>query len=90
MELKERLSQIVGQEYVSDSPEDLEPYSRDYSLVPPAMPDYVVKPKTREEIQQIIQLANEVKMPVVPVSSAMHFYGATIPKMGGSSLRAQP
>ena len=86
MELKESLCGIVGDENVSDSPEDLEPYSKDYSLTPSGMPDYVVKPKNTEEIQQVIKLANEHKTPVIPVSSAIHFYGATIPSQGGIIL----
>ncbi len=86
MELKERLGQIVGKDFVADSPEELEPYSKDYSLSPAGMPDYVTKPKSKEEIQQILILANEYKTPVIPVSSAVHFYGATIPSQGGIIL----
>ena len=50
MELKERLTQIVGKEHVSDSPDVLEAYSQDYSFSPPGMPEFVVRPKTKEEI----------------------------------------
>ena len=76
MELKEGLRQVVGRKFVADSPEESEPYSKDYSLSPMRMPDYVVKPKNKEEIQQVLRLANEYKTPVIPVSSAIHFYGA--------------
>ncbi len=86
MELKEKLYQIVGGEFVVDSPEELAPYGRDYSLSLAGMPDYVVKPKSKEEIQQILKLANEYRTPVIPVSSAVHFWGATIPKLGGIIL----
>ena len=50
------------------------------------MPNYVVKPKTAEEVQKVIQLANEHLLPVVPVSSPVHFHGATIPRQGGIVL----
>jgi FAD/FMN-containing dehydrogenase len=86
MELKERLCQIVGKEFVLDSPEELAPYAKDHSLSPPGMPDYVVKPENKEEIRQILRLANEYKTPVIPVSSSMHFWGATIPSQGGIVL----
>lgn len=86
MEVKGNLCEIVGDKNVSGRPEDLAPYSRDYSLTPPAMPDYVVKPKNAEEIRQIIKLANNYKTPVIPVSSTVHFYGATIPSQGGIIL----
>lgn len=86
MQLGQSLREIVGDGNVFDSPKGVEPYSKDYSLTPPGMPEYVVKPKNSKEIQQILRLANEYKTPVIPVSSAMHFYGATIPSQGGIIL----
>ena len=47
------------------------------------MPDYVVKPKDSKEIQAVVKLANEKNIPVIPVSSGVHFYGTTIPSKGG-------
>ena len=46
----------------------------------------LVKPKDAQEVQKIIRFANEHSMPVVPVSSDVHFNGATIPKQGGIVL----
>ena len=46
MAIKEELVGIVGSEYVSDDPETLEKYAKDYSFVQPRMPSYVVSPKT--------------------------------------------
>ena len=86
MAIKEELIEIVGAENVYTDAEKLKPYSKDYSLSAPTMPGYVVKPKNKEEIQQILRLANEYKIPVIPVSSAIHFYGATIPSLGGIVL----
>ena len=86
MSLKEQLAKIVGSENVSDAPEVLESYSRDYSLTPPGRFTCVVQPKTAEEVQKIIQLANETRSPITPTSSGVHFYGNAIPKMGGVVL----
>ncbi len=83
MNLKEELIEILGAEYFSDRPATLEQYSKDHSLVPPRMPNCVVKPKNVEEIKKIVKLANELKTPVVPSSSGAHFYGAAIPSQGG-------
>ena len=47
------------------------------------MPDLVVRPKTSEEVSGVVKWANENDVPVVPVSSAVHFYGCSIPKQGG-------
>ena len=43
----------------------------------------VVWPGTSEEVGKIVALCNEQNIPVVPVSSGIHFHGASIPKQGG-------
>jgi len=86
MDIKDQLLNIVGVENFSDEPEVLKGYSKDFSLVPLGMPDYVVKPKDSSEIQRVIQLANEHSIPLIPVSSCVHFHGTTIPKQGGIVL----
>jgi len=86
METRDKLLEIVGRENFSDEPKTLDAYSKDFSLAPSGVPNYVVKPKDAQEVQQVIQLANENLIPVVPVSSPVHFHGATIPKQGGIIL----
>ncbi|MFC1933543.1 FAD-binding oxidoreductase [Chloroflexota bacterium] len=86
MSLQEELSGIVGSKNFSGDPEVLRSYSEDFSFMPSGMPNYVVKPKEAEEVQKVINLANEHLIPVVPISSKVHFHGATIPKQGGIVL----
>jgi hypothetical protein len=86
MNTRDELLKMVGVENFFDNPEVLQRYSKDFSLVPPGMPNYVVKPKDAQEIQRIIQFANEHRIPIVPVSSGVHFQGSTIPKQGGIAL----
>jgi FAD/FMN-containing dehydrogenase len=86
MSVREELLELVGPAGFSDDPEVLRAYSADFSLAPPAAPDYVAKPKDTGEVHRIIRFANEHSLPVVPVSSSVHFYGATIPKQGGIVL----
>jgi hypothetical protein len=81
--VKTKLREIVGPENFSDDAEVLNAYATDFSLVPAGVPNYVVKPKTVQEVQKIVQLANKNLLPVVPTSSAVHFHGAAIPKQGG-------
>ena len=83
MTLKEELAGIVGADNVFDDAERLKPYSRDHSLSTPGMPGYVAKPKSSDEVQGIVRLANKSKLPVVPLSSGIHFNGDTIPVQGG-------
>jgi FAD/FMN-containing dehydrogenase len=86
MSVKESLKELVGSEDFTDDPEVLKVYSTDFSLAPPGVPNYVVKAKKTEDVHQVVQFANEQSIPVVPVSSAAHFYGITIPKQGGIIL----
>ncbi len=83
MSIKEKLVRIVGARNFFEDPAILETYSKDFSLAPAGVPNYVVKPKSAEEVHKIINLANEDLTPVVPVSSGVHFNGAAIPKQGG-------
>jgi FAD/FMN-containing dehydrogenase len=64
----------------------LETYSTDYSVVPSGMPNYVVKATTTGQVEEILKLANEYVIPVVPVSSQTHFNGSSIPRQGGIIL----
>jgi len=86
MTLKEDLVSIVGAEYVSDDPDTLEKYSKDYSFVQPRRPSCVARPKNTEEVQRVVKYANEHLVPVTPRSSGVSFYGAGIPSQGGIIL----
>lgn len=77
------LQDIVGSENVLDDQDTLELYSRDQSLNPPKKPSAVVKPKSTEEVQNLIEFANKTLTPLVPVSSGIHSWGATLPEQGG-------
>ena len=61
-----RLADVVGPQYVSDKPFVLRAYSRDFGTMPPSMPNLVVRPKTTEEVAEIVKIANEYKVPIVP------------------------
>jgi FAD/FMN-containing dehydrogenase len=86
MDTRDRLLEIVGAGNFSDDPTVLKKYASDFSLVPPGAPSYVAKPKNAEEVGKIIRFANEHAIPVVPVSSEVHFNGAAIPRQGGIVL----
>lgn len=80
---KSRLEAILSDERVYDDPATLEQFSGDQSFVPRRRPDYVVYPETVEEVQQVVQLANETDMPVIPLSSGLNLHGAAVPDHGG-------
>jgi FAD/FMN-containing dehydrogenase len=89
-DIKQDLINIVGSEWVSDNYEDLLPYSKDkltvMGAVPSRMPDFVVMPKTTEQIQKIVVLANRSKMPVNQLGAGTHLLCGSIPTTGGITL----
>ena len=61
-----QLQAIVGSDYVSDDFARCEAYSADFGVVPRHRPHFVIRPFTSEDIQAIIKVATEYKIPVVP------------------------
>jgi len=82
---KEELVKIVGASNALDDIGTLERYSRDESFASPGTAWCVVKPKTTDEVQQIVKWANEHNEPLTPVSSpgGPRSRGDTIPAEGG-------
>jgi len=81
--LYDSLVKIVGKDFVSDQKEERYFYARDGGLMPPHEPDFVVMPKTTEEVQDIVKLVNREKVPVVPKGSGLALTGLVIPQRGG-------
>ena len=77
------LVEILNEEYVSNKKEDLYIYSQDPGMMEPHEPEYVVMPRTTEEVEKIIRLANDKKIPVVPVGGSLSLSGLVIPHHGG-------
>jgi FAD/FMN-containing dehydrogenase len=82
----ESLVKIVGKNRVSNQKEEQYFYARDGGLMPAHEPDYVVLPKTTEEVQEIVKLANREKVPVVPTGAGLALTGLVIPQKGGILL----
>ena len=83
MLIKQRLEEIVGEGHVIDDPKALEIYIEDSSSALKRAPNYVVQPAGTAEVQKIVQLANEEKMPIIPSSSGIHRNGGAMPTQGG-------
>ena len=84
---KQALIGIVGAGYVSDDQKLLESYAADCSYTPKRKPWFVVRPKTAEEVQALVQWANQTETPLIPVSSGPpHFHGDTVPSAPRRSL----
>ena len=84
--LYDSLVKIVSKDFVSDQKEERYFYARDGGLMPPHEPDFVVMPKTTEEVQEIVKLANSEKVPIVPIGAGLALTGLVIPQRGGIVL----
>ena len=81
----DQLKTIVGEENVIDSEIDCICYARDMS-VHYGIPDIVIFVTTTEQVQEILKLANEKKIPITPRGSGTSVTGAIVAKYGGIIL----
>jgi len=80
----DRLAAVVKPRNIINVPAVLEEYSKDHSFVSKGSPQLLVYPESKDEVQGIVRLANESKIPLVPVSSGPpRFHGDTVPSRGG-------
>jgi FAD/FMN-containing dehydrogenase len=82
-DINKELASIVGENNVLTDEVTLEQYSKDESWEKPKRPDWVVRVKSTDDVQQVVKLANRYKVPVVPRSSDIGFHGSGIPEQGG-------
>ncbi|HHW15688.1 MAG TPA: FAD-binding oxidoreductase, partial [Firmicutes bacterium] len=87
--MAERLEAIFGDRVRTDQLERLA-YSHDMGVMPAsvrgtirAVPDAVVQPVSADEVARLVQVAREVKVPLVPRGSASAGYGGAVPARGG-------
>jgi FAD/FMN-containing dehydrogenase len=86
MNIYDALVDIVGHERVSNSQEELFFYSRDAGAQRPRKVDYVVMPKTVEEVQGVIKLANREGIAVTPLGGGFTLSALVVPQKGGIVL----
>ncbi|MFX1411271.1 MAG: FAD-binding oxidoreductase [Promethearchaeota archaeon] len=79
----ENLENIVGKDFVSNKKQDLYIYSQDPGASLPRPVDFVVMPSTEVEVQKVVRLANEHKIPLVPLGGGLTLSGLVIPVKGG-------
>lgn len=77
-----RLRATVGKDSYLNSAEDLINYSYDASISE-AMPEAVVLPQTTEQISEIMRLASETGILVIPRGAGANLSGGTVPLKGG-------
>ena len=85
--IEKELARIVGAENVSTKTYELISYSRDASGYVGQRPDFVARPKTAEEIQEILRFANKYKIPVTPTGNRSgSWHAGSVAQTGGILL----
>lgn len=92
--IRTRLKNIVGERYISDDPVELYCYSHDY--VSRALswvkedynikPDLIIKPSNEGQINEIIDIANNEHLKIIPRGAGTSFGGQFLPIDGGIIL----
>jgi len=77
-ELFRKFEKIVGEEHISDAEVARVCHAYD-ATKQRAMPDVVMWPYSTQEVSQILQLANERRIPVYPVGAASGMTGGALP-----------
>lgn len=98
MKLVEEFKKIAGDIRIIDKAEEKEMYSHDIGDVPAIMtktffevqPDFVVQPKSADELKKVLQFANEHKIPVIPRGAASWGFGGVIPTHAGIVVDLSP
>ena len=84
-EIIDKLKTIVGEDNIIEDNIDCICYSRDMS-VHQGIPDVVVFASNTDQIQKIMKLTNEKKIPVTPRGAGTSVTGAIVAKYGGIVL----
>jgi glycolate oxidase len=83
--LIDRLAGVVGKANVLQTPEDLAVYSYDGTFAE-GSPDVVVLPANTEQVSQVVMLAAEARVPIVPRGMGSGLAAGSIPMTGGIVL----
>ena len=79
----QQLKIIVGETYVFADEESLHNYSHDETEHLKYLPEVVIKPRTAEEISEVMKLCNDHLIPVTPRGGGTGLSGGALPHKGG-------
>ena len=74
-----KLENIVKEKHISNSLYVRHAYSRNVDLVLQGVPDIVIRPKDAQEISEILKIANEENIPVIPRGGGDCEFGGSKP-----------
>ena len=82
----QQLQKIVGESYVLFDRDSLVDYGHDETEELVFLPEVVLKPRTAEEISEILMIANKELIPVTPRGAGTGLSGGALPICGGIIL----
>src|SRR5205809_29203 len=85
----ELFKKIVGDPFVFVDEESLLHYSHDETETLSYLPEVVIKPRTVEEISDIMKICNANKIPVTPRGAGTGLSGGALPQLGGVLLSTE-
>src|SRR5579862_6865173 len=85
----QHFEKVVGKDWVFTSDEDVDlyrdPYTPSWHEEEEKIPSAAVAPASVEEVQAVVKIANQYKIPLWPVSTGKNLgYGGSAPLLGGS------
>ena len=81
----EQLVDIVGKKYVLQMPEDLAVYSYDGTFAE-GSPEVVLLPANTEEVSQVVKLASEAQVPIMPRGMGSGMAAGSVPMVTGGMV----
>ncbi len=81
----EQLIDVVGKKHVLHTPEDLAVYSYDGTFAE-SSPEVVILPANTEEVSQLVKLASEARVPIVPRGMGSGMAAGSIPMVAGGMV----
>ncbi len=82
-EALKKLKSALGDEWATNAPVILIAYARDFTPTPGRRPHIVCLPATTEELQSVVKIANEHKLPVMTLTTGFNHGGCCLPRWGG-------
>ena len=81
---RDGVAAVVAPENIVEEKAVLDGYGRDHSFVSGKSPALAIFPETKEHVQTIVRLANQLMVPLTPVSSGSpRFNGDAVPCLSG-------
>jgi glycolate oxidase len=82
----DQFKSICGNQYVLTDEQSLADYGHDETENLLFLPDIVIRPRTAEEISEVMKICNEHKIPVTPRGAGTGLSGGALPHLGGVLL----